>query len=113
MTPDERTEAFVVACEWGNIQKAIRLWKEGIKYGVPVDLHKDDDRAFRHACYYGFLRLAKWLYKTSSETDHPIDIRYNDDYAFYYACENNQYHIAYWLSTLCPDYKLNVRWEIQ
>jgi hypothetical protein len=128
-TPEEMNENFVVACEWvsknlfifvtlhfknaeGQFQKARKLYNESKQFAHKIDIHWDNDRAFRHSCYYGFLGIAKWLYKLSGEMGSQIDIRGNNDYAFYYACENKHYGTAYWLSTLCPSYKFEINWSI-
>ncbi len=111
-TQDEINEEFTVACEWGYLPKAKRIWNEAIQCGKPVDIHYDNDRSFRHSCYYGFLGIAKWLYNVASENNTPINVRNNSDYAFSWACENKHFHVAQWLETLCDAYHVEFKYWI-
>jgi len=59
-----------------------------------VDIHADDEQAFRAACMNGHLAIAQWLWDLSNAT---IDIHAYDDNAFRMACEYGFVDVAQWL----------------
>jgi hypothetical protein len=57
-----------------------------------IDIHADNEYAFRTACQYDHLEVARWLF----ELDHKIDIHANNDEIFRYRHPK----IVEWLTTL-------------
>ena len=46
-----------------------------------INIHADDDYAFRKSCEYEYVEMAKWLYSLGG-----IDIHANDDWEFKASC---------------------------
>jgi hypothetical protein len=70
-----------------------------------IDIHMNEEEAFRSACKGGYLRIAKYLIEicessTTSEYAPPIDIHtYNED-AFRYACAEGSLRVVKYLAEL-------------
>ena len=63
-----------------------------------VDVHADNDFAFRHACGGGHLETARWVLSLGGVNVHA----YNDE-AFRWACANRHLETARWLVSLDPE----------
>jgi len=85
------SELFIDACMRGNLQEA-----KCIFYKYKLNIHINNDEAFRYACNSGNINIAKWLY---SLEDKP-NIHANDDEVFRYACYTGNINIAQWLYEL-------------
>lgn len=102
---------------------------------IGVDIHKEEDRAFRFSCIYGHLSVAQWLYRLDPEnvnpddyvtrlislsciyghlsvaqwlyslSGHKIDL-YDAARTFRQSCEKGHLHIAQWLYQLGHHYIL-------
>src|SRR4029079_4387201 len=92
---------FPNACAYGYLFVAQYFFN---KYDI--DIHIDDECAFRGACYNNHMEIAKWLFKLSNEIYSPsglvsrIDIHAEDDFAFRLACYNGLIEMAIWLFNL-------------
>lgn len=81
-----------VACEHGHLAVAQLLG------GVSgVDVHADDEEAFKGACFNGHLHVAKWLVALGG-----VDIHAEEDHAFSFACIRQHAETARWLISLQP-----------
>jgi hypothetical protein len=63
------------------------LWSLG-----GIDLHAENDDAFRRACQFGHLETAQWLWSLGG-----IDMHAENDGAFRWACQFGQLQTAQWL----------------
>lgn len=78
---------FMLACNKCSIDVAKWLY-----YDIGnINIHRQDDLAFRNACKNGNLSLAQWLYSLGS------DIKSNIDNLFHDVCCKNHIEIARWL----------------
>jgi hypothetical protein len=68
-----------------------------------IDIHADDEYAFRWSCENGHLPIVKYLILLKEY--RRIDIHANDEYAFREACENGHLEIVQFLLTLEPEYE--------
>lgn len=99
--------AIISACKYNsaepdsNCNMSIKIVDWLIKYGnnnnLPVDIHYNNDEAFRFSCQRGDLESAKWLIGYSNKINSKININARDEYAFRYACFNGHLEVAKWL----------------
>jgi hypothetical protein len=61
---------------------------------VSIDIHADNEYAFRLSCGYGNIEVAKWLWEISNKS---IDIHAENEYAFIWSCVNGHLDVAKWL----------------
>ena len=65
---------------------------------TPINIHANNEDAFRLSCENGHTETAKWLWGLSmSEGNTPINIHANDEDAFRLSCENGHTETAKWL----------------
>lgn len=69
-----------------------------------INIHVDDEHAFRTSCKNGYLEIAKLLYQYGLDTGNPINIRVLNDDAFKQSCKKGHLGTAKWLETLCNEY---------
>ena len=82
-------QGFAWNCKKGNLDVAKWLYSRG------VDIHADNEHAFRTACKNGHLDVARWLHSLGD-----IDIHVDDEYAFRKSCVNGHLHVARWLHSI-------------
>ena len=81
---------FKFICNMGNLD--ILKWLYSI---VNLDIHDNEEEAFRLGCRSNNLELVKWLYSLGD-----IDFKASNNEAFCYSCKNNMIDIALWLKSL-------------
>lgn len=97
-----RQDNFLKACRNGYLQVAKYLFK---KYRNNINIHTDNEYAFRSACENGHIELVKWL--LSLQNIHgKINIHIDDEYAFRLACENGHIELVKFLYSV--DNTINV-----
>ena len=96
------TKRFVKACLYGNMNKVKYLIKN-----YDINIHVDDEYAFRIACLNGHLELVKYLISLEQN----IDIHAENDFAFIVACSNNYKQIATYLCSLTKNYFINYTYD--
>lgn len=96
-------EIFCLACKYDYPQVA-----EYIYHKYSIDIHVENDYAFRLSCFAKDLYTAKWLY---SLMENKSNLRYDNDIAFQRSCENGNRKLIKWLCTLCDDYRYKVNYE--
>ena len=90
------TDIFIKACKMGFLEYAIYLVNENT-----IDIHADNDNAFRLSCHNGHLKLAQWLIQLGESTGYTkIDIHAYNDHAFIWSCYNGHLELAQWLIQL-------------
>ena len=74
-----------------------------------IDIHADNEYAFRLACQYGHLSVARWLVDLHEYGYGKIDIHIIGELAFQFACQNGHLDVAKWLIGLhdCGYGKIN------
>ena len=72
------------------------------KYKNNIDIHYENDEAFRYACGNGNLELCKWL--LTLDTPESFNIHIYDDWSFGLSCETGNLELCKWLYSLdTPD----------
>ena len=86
---------FIKACYYGN-----SLCKNIITTNK-IDIHADDEYAFRCSCQNGHLEVANWLIELSrSDGFTLIDIHADVESAFRWSCRSGHLDVAKWLIEL-------------
>ena len=102
----ESRKGFTKICELGDLE--IAKWMIHTDNHNEIDIHTNDDYAFKYACKKGHLELAKWLISLEL-THNKIDIHADDEYAFRWACGSGHLELAKWLVSLELTYnKINI-----
>jgi hypothetical protein len=83
---------FLHVCSTGQYE--IARWFYEVNYGN-IDIHCNNDEAFRNACLSGNYDFAKWLYDFGE-----VDIHVLHDEAFRNACSSDVEQLVYWLYSL-------------
>lgn len=83
-------KAFTHACYGGCWEIVSWLLNQG------VDIHTDNELAFRYCCQNGDLFMAQWLYNLGRK----IDIHAENEYAFCTSLANGHLHVTKWLYEL-------------
>jgi hypothetical protein len=73
-----------------------------------INIHANNEEAFRKSCKYERLEIAKWLYKISKENGEIINIHANNEEAFRKSCKYGRLEIAKWLCSLCDEYYIEI-----
>ncbi len=89
-------QQFLEACRNGDMEETKRLVKDH-----QVDIHIQDDLAFKWACVNGHLEIAKWLVQ-----NHQVDVHSNNEHAFRLTSETGKIDIAKWL---VHDHQVDIR----
>lgn len=82
---------FIKACTEGQFDIAQKL------YLLDIDIHTNNEEAFRYACSNGNIEIAKWLYQLGA------NIHAKNDDTFICACSNGHINLAKWLYQLGID----------
>jgi RNAse (barnase) inhibitor barstar len=81
-----------------DLNKVKEIWNLSKKINSPINLHINDEFAFRQSCYNGHIEVAKWLWDISSkEINSPINIHAKNEDAFLRSCYNGHIELAKWL----------------
>ena len=122
---------FINLCEKGKLEEIRKIYSKN-----NINIHVNNDKAFRYACLNGHIEIVKWLinldnkpdihanndeafrfacYKGHIEIakwlitlDDKPDIHAENDYAFRFACLNGHIEITKWLVTICDDYYIEI-----
>ena len=65
---------FDCSCRNGHINIAQWLYELSIKNNQPINIHVNNEEAFRLSCTNGHINVAQWLYELSIQNNQPIDI---------------------------------------
>jgi len=75
----------------------------GIKFESPINIHSNNEHAFKLRCADGNLEGVQWLYHYANEIKSPINIHDNSEHcgqkmnAFSNSCAGGHLHVAKWL----------------
>jgi len=83
---------FIVLCRYGYIETI--KWLYSI---VNIDIHSNNEEAFRGSCSSGHISIAKWLLKYSNKNKETLNIHAQNEEAFRESCGNGHISIAKWL----------------
>ena len=86
-----RRDKFLKACHYGYLDLAKYLYENKRQ----IDIHLDDECAFRISCHNGHLNIAKWLYSIAK-----INIHVANDDVFRKACKYGHLNVVEWLYNL-------------
>lgn len=101
---------FAKTCRFGHL-KLVR-WLHRVRPNL--NIHHNDDKAFRGACKGGHPRIAQWLFSLGS-----VNVRARDDDAIKGAYREEHGQIVLWLGSIEPCYRTilcddgSVEWNIQ
>jgi hypothetical protein len=85
-----------MACIDGHLRIAKWLYSLGGADGVgKVDIHAENDYAFRYSCVDGHLKVAKWLYSLGG-----VNMHVNNFCVVYETRENGHEEVAEWIESL-------------
>lgn len=93
------SRCFIYACSHGQLNTAKYLVSN-----VKIDVHFDEDSAFKYSCHNNHYSVAKWLYSTYPE----INYRTSNDYPLAATLFNYYDKIAKYLITLYDDNNIDV-----
>lgn len=97
--------SFDAACKNGYLYVVIWIFELAKNANLFIDIHKDNEGAFRACCKSGYYELLLYLY----DKDSSINITINDHEGFLTACKNKHVEIAEWLTTKCHEYCVVVK----
>ena len=93
---------FVNACRTNNL-----LCKYLIKKFTNINIHANNELAFKLSCFYGHLNVAQWLIDLSKQSEFSlIDIHTFNEEAFRSSCYNGHLNVAHWLVSLSNKYRI-------
>lgn len=74
---------------------------------IKINIHANNEFAFRISCEYGHLQVAQWLYDLAINENHvtKINIHAEDEWAFKTASKNGHTHVVQWLASICDQYQ--------
>ena len=98
MDPDYR---FIEACKFGNLNLAQGLYKTH-----QIDIHADDEYAFRWSCENGHIEIAKWLLTLDKFDNALINryIRFKDKSIYRYLFRNSYRPLNDFMRTKYQEY---------
>ena len=113
------SKQFVNLCRHGKFTKAKEFYQDNAD---KVDIHANNEEAFRSSCKYGNVKFAKWLIEISkmninplheqnrqtyeytslptTEYIRPINIHANNEEGFIWCCKYGHLEMAKWLYNL-------------
>jgi hypothetical protein len=86
---------FQSSCRNGQIEIAKWLHKLG-----GIDIHANNELAFRWSCSEGHIEVAKWLYSLGGVDINALMNDNTEDDAFQWSCKNGHVKVAKWLYSL-------------
>jgi hypothetical protein len=92
LRPHNPHNMLIEAIKYGKVEICEYICS---KYGI--DIHYDNEEAFRTCCSFNLEELAQWLY---SRSNFSINIRVAEDLCFSHACLNGNLKMAKWLLEL-------------
>lgn len=95
---------FNKSCRYGKIDMARYIIDFDQKHHNIIDIHIDNEVAFRSVCEHGHLDMAKYLLEVGGKSNHLIDIHAEEDEAFVLACVNGHVNILEWLVSMKDKY---------
>jgi hypothetical protein len=93
---------FFNSCTKKNNLKTVQF----LYYNNNIDIHYDDDYAFRCAVMNNNLDIARWLFSIGG-----VNVHCENDQAFKWSCSMNDLEMAKWLVTVCDDYYVEIEDE--
>ncbi len=85
---------FINSCQTNNILISQYL----IKKYPNINIHADNDHAFKLSCANGHLNMARWLLWQSQQNGFTlVNIHAENDFAFRWSCRNGHLMVAQWL----------------
>ena len=97
----QKFDAFILSCKNGHLEIAQRLQLLG------VDIHEEEDIAFRESCDYGHINVVKWLYFNGN-----VNVRVYNDEAFKNSCNMNRIEVANFLCSIISSYHIEIENDI-
>jgi hypothetical protein len=99
---------FNLACKFGNLEEAKQLYA---LHKNNINIHIDDEYAFRWSCINGHLKVAKWLIKLGVQPpqDHSL-CSYHSLYPYYTQLQQarQQYHTFLHNQTYSDNYASDI-----
>lgn len=92
----EATNKFVQMCLKDSVASTIEFYFDNNNL---IDVHYNDDEAFRNACIANNTCLAQTIYDLGN-----VKIRERNDYAFHMACLNSNIELANWFKSIDDRY---------
>ena len=98
-------DLFYDACRDGNLEEIKKIFENKI-----IDIHADNEWAFRLFCRKGNFECAKWLYEISVKE---LNIHANNEDAFCFACYFGHFELAKWLLEISLENKdiINIHYD--
>ena len=125
---------FLKSCKKG----ALSIAKELLKSNPNIDIHAEDEKAFRYACYEDNLEVAQWIWQLDQNINTDVQQLFTDlcyykehlriaqwllqvgkninihdekEEPFRLACQNGSLETAQWLWQLCPCINIHAKKE--
>jgi hypothetical protein len=84
----------------GSLLTCMKIYQLSIDVKQSLNIHKDNDFAFRESCKNGYLEVVKWLYDVGLQLNSPINIHEDEERAFRWSCWCGHLEVSKWLYDL-------------
>lgn len=107
---------FVNACRGGNLKIIKWLYSLSKLYHFRIDIHWNNEVAFRECCRNGHLNMIKYLIELADSENNPVDVDATVSYhyirttdsGFSNACVSGHLNVIEWFLTFCHERNISL-----